>query len=46
MKSKIFFTREITPEKVVELYPPSRKGTAGRGGRFGCTPARWETRTF
>lgn len=32
MKSKVFFTREITPEKVVELYRLLGKGTAGKGG--------------
>ena len=40
MKSKVFFTREITPEKVVELYRLLGKEP------LSCTPARWETRTF
>ena len=30
MKSKVFFTREITPEKVVELYRLLGKELPGR----------------
>ena len=46
MKPIVYFSREITPEKVLELYRALGKARFPARWRSRCTPARRATRTF